>query len=293
MLRRHFDLPLGADGSGRFVPWIIALMVYLASLSLGAGIAASGAVRSWDAGLEGTVTVEIAPAADAERTDARVRDVLALLRTTAGIASAEAIAEDRVAALLEPWIGGGDLPADLPIPRLIDVRLLPGTPVDLDAVAREVAAIAPGARLDNHQVWLSRLSALGRTVQLASGFIVALVAAAAAGTVIFATRAGLAVHREVIEVMHMIGARDAYVARQFQAHAMSLALRGGLLGAILGTATLAVFVQLARPLEGPLVPAASLGTATWATVIALPVLAAVIATFTARVTVLRTLKRML
>ena len=179
-----------------------------------------------------------------------------------------------------------------PLP-LSDVRLLPGTPVDLDAVAREVAAIAPGARLDNHQVWLSRLSALGRTVQLASGFIVALVAAAAAGTVIFATRAGLAVHREVIEVMHMIGARDAYVARQFQAHAMSLALRGGLLGAILGTATLAVFVQLARPLEGPLVPAASLGTATWATVIALPVLAAIIATFTARVTVLRTLKRML
>ena len=293
MFRRRFDLPLGADGSGRFVPWIIALMVYLASLSLGAGIAASGAVRSWDAGLEGTVTVEIAPAADAERTDARVRDVLALLRTTAGIASAEAIDADRVAALLEPWIGGGDLPADLPIPRLIDVRLLPGTPVDLDAVAREVAAIAPGARLDNHQVWLSRLSALGRTVQLASGFIVALVAAAAAGTVIFATRAGLAVHREVIEVMHMIGARDAYVARQFQAHAMSLALRGGLLGAILGTATLAVFVQLARPLEGPLVPAASLGTATWATVIALPVLAAIIATFTARVTVLRTLKRML
>ena len=153
--------------------------------------------------------------------------------------------------------------------------------------------MAPGARLDDHQVWLSRVAALGRTVQLASGFIVVLVAGAAAGTVIFATRAGLAVHREVIEVMHLIGARDSYVARQFQAHAMSLALRGGLLGAILGAATLAVFVQLARPLDGPRVPAASFGTATWATVIALPLLAAAIATVTARVTVLRTLRRML
>ena len=293
MFRQRFDLPLGDDGSGRFVPWIVALMVYLASLSLGAGIAASGAVRSWDAGLEGAVTIEIVPAADAERTDARVREVLQLLRTTAGIASAEAIAEDRVAALLEPWIDRGELPADLPIPRLIDVRLLPGTPLDLDAVAREVAAMAPGARLDDHQVWLSRLAALGRTVQLASGFIVALVSGAAAGTVIFATRAGLAVHREVIEVMHLIGARDSYVARQFQAHAMSLALRGGLLGATLGAATLAVFVQLAGPLEGPRVPAASFGTATWATVIALPLLAAAIATVTARFTVLRTLRRML
>jgi len=57
MFRQHFDLPLGEDGSDRFVPWIIAVMVYLATLSVAAGMAVNRSVDKWNIGLEGIVHI--------------------------------------------------------------------------------------------------------------------------------------------------------------------------------------------------------------------------------------------
>ena len=293
MFRQHFDLPLGEDGSGRFVPWIVAVMVYLATLSVAAGMAVNRSVDKWDIGLEGTVTVEIAASnAAAENAGERMARALSLLRETAGVRSAIPIPDDEIARLLEPWLGQGDVPLTLPIPQLIDVRLEAGTKLDLDALGTLLANAVPGARLDDHQYWTERLSDFGRSVQITSAFIVALVALAGAGTVVFATRAGLAIHREVIELMHLVGSRDSYIAGQFQAHAMSLSLRGGVVGLALGAATLGVLRGIAAPIEGSLLPTVNITAVAWAVLAALPLLAGLIATITARVTVVRALREM-
>jgi cell division transport system permease protein len=293
MFRQHFDLPLGEDGSGRFVPWIVAVMVYLATLSVAAGMAVNRSVDKWNIGLEGTVTVEIAASnAAAENAGERMARALSLLRETAGVRSAIPIPDDEIARLLEPWLGQGDVPLTLPIPQLIDVRLEAGTKLDLDALGTLLANAVPGARLDDHQYWTERLSDFGRSVQITSAFIVALVALAGAGTVVFATRAGLAIHREVIELMHLVGSRDSYIAGQFQAHAMSLSLRGGVVGLALGAATLGVLRGIAAPIEGSLLPTVNITAGAWAVLAALPLLAGLIATITARVTVVRALREM-
>ena len=293
MFRQHFDLPLGEDGSGRFVPWIVAVMVYLATLSVAAGMAVNRSVDKWNIGLEGTVTVEIAASnAAAENAGERMARALSLLRETAGVRSAIPIPDDEIARLLEPWLGQGDVPLTLPIPQLIDVRLEAGTKLDLDALGTLLANAVPGARLDDHQYWTERLLDFGRSVQITSAFIVALVALAGAGTVVFATRAGLAIHREVIELMHLVGSRDSYIAGQFQAHAMSLSLRGGVVGLALGAATLGVLRGIAAPIEGSLLPTVNITAVAWAVLAALPLLAGLIATITARVTVVRALREM-
>ena len=293
MFRQHFDLPLGEDGSGRFVPWIVAVMVYLARLSVAAGMAVNRSVDKWNIGLEGTVTVEIAASnAAAENAGERMARALSLLRETAGVRSAIPIPDDEIARLLEPWLGQGDVPLTLPIPQLIDVRLEAGTKLDLDALGTLLANAVPGARLDDHQYWTERLSDFGRSVQITSAFIVALVALAGVGTVVFATRAGLAIHREVIELMHLVGSRDSYIAGQFQAHAMSLSLRGGVVGLALGAATLGVLRGIAAPIEGSLLPTVNITAGAWAVLAALPLLAGLIATITARVTVVRALREM-
>ena len=293
MFRQHFDLPLGEDGSGRFVPWIVAVMVYLATLSVAAGMAVNRSVDKWNIGLEGTVTVEIAASnAAAENAGERMARALSLLRETAGVRSAIPIPDDEISRLLEPWLGQGDVPLTLPIPQLIDVRLEAGTKLDLDALGTLLANAVPGARLDDHQYWTERLSDFGRSVQITSAFIVALVALAGAGTVVFATRAGLAIHREVIELMHLVGSRDSYIAGQFQAHAMSLSLRGGVVGLALGAATLGVLRGIAAPIEGSLLPTVNITAGAWAVLAALPLLAGLIATITARVTVVRALREM-
>lgn len=289
MAARRYDLPFAEDGSGRFLPWMIALMVYLAALAAVAALAAREVVEQWNAGLEGAATVEIAPSPDAASTDERVAEALAIVRAARGVASAEAVPGADIGRLLAPWLGTEI--AGLPLPRLIDIKFRPGQTVDLRALAGALARV-PGARLDDHSLWRERLRALGSTVQIAAFVIVTLIAAAAGATVVFATRSGLAVHRELIELMHLIGSRDSYIARQFQNHALSLALRGGALGIALAAITLGAIAVMSRPLGEALVPGWSIGAATIAALAALPLVAAAIAMLTARITVLRTLQRM-
>ena len=81
---------------------------------------------------------------------------------------------------------------------------------------------APGAVLDDHQQWLDRLCVLALSVEAAGLAIVAMVSAASVLTVIFTTRAGLAVHRDVIELLHMMGARDNYIARAVPARSAAV-----------------------------------------------------------------------
>ncbi len=294
MVRRRSDLPLEKDGSGRFLPWLIALMVYLACLSLAGSITLSDASERWRVGLTGTLTVQIAaPEGAAEGEDAlAVSAALDVLRATPGIETARKMPRDEVVALIEPWLGRGNVARDLPVPTLIDVTLTPTAEIDTIGLAIQLERAAPGARLDDHKVWIGRLARLSATVGAIATAIVGLIAAAAAATVVFATRTGLAVHQSVIEVLHIIGARDSYIARQFQGHAMSLALRGGLLGLILAGLTLGLLGGLAGQLEGPLLPQLTLTPVLWGGLAALPLGAAIIATVTARLTVLQALRRM-
>ena len=108
-----------------------------------------------------------------------------------------------------------------------------------------------------------------------------------------ATRTGLAVHREAIEVRHLIGAQDGYIAGQFAARALVLGLKGGLIGLALGLPALFGLGTLGTSLASAVLPELSVGIQHWVAVLVLPLIVAVIAMLTARLTVMRTLKRML
>ncbi|HSK41056.1 MAG TPA: hypothetical protein VK943_14920 [Arenibaculum sp.] len=298
MFEARYDLPLERDVTGRFLPWMIAVMAFLAMLALAGAMLLSDLAERWDSGLTGTLTVEVSPppGGDAAEHARRVEAVVALLRASPGIGSAQALPRGDLEALLSPWLGEGALIEELPIPALIDVRLDRGAPdldaLDLDALSRRIAETVPGVRVDDHQAWLDGLIVLTRTVEVLAIAIVALVGGAAVGAVVFVARAGLAIHAPVVELLHLIGASDAYVARQFQRHVLGLAVRGALGGALLAAFALVALDLTARRIAPGLLPDLSLSPGQWATLAIVPVLAAVLAAVTARVTVLRTLARL-
>src|SRR6516165_629472 len=103
-------------------------MAFLAALALGASIVADRAAQSWRAGLAGRMTVQILPPvhASAEQTlSTELNAAVSVLRATPGIIRAEPISEAETEKLVEPWLGSGAADA-LPLPRLVDVTLLPG-----------------------------------------------------------------------------------------------------------------------------------------------------------------------
>lgn len=282
------------DGAGA-LPWIVGIIAFLAALALATALALSGAADRWTAGLTGTLTVEI-PAEDADDgrpPEQRLAAVLAILRATPGIARAEPVARERLVALLEPWLGSTAASPDLPLPQIIDVTLALDAPVDKAALRASLAAAVPAALIDDHRAWLDGLLRLARlAVALALG-VVALVAAAAAGTVVFATRAGLAAHQQAIELLHLMGAHDAHIARQFARLAFIRSAVGAVGGVGVALATFYALSLAARRIDPMLLASVGLGVGDWLAVLMLPLAAAAVATLAAWHTVASALKKML
>lgn len=296
MFGRTQILPLSRDAASRFLPWLIAFMVWLAAMAMAAVMALSAMSGDWQQGLTGTLTVQIVPQGDetAEVMDARVAAALALLRRTPGIASADPIPHSRVLELLEPWLGRDAMAGTigLPLPRLIDGQITPGAAVDTGALGAALSAAVPGAALDDHGLWLERLIALANAVEGIAFAVLALIAVAAVATIVFATRAGLAIHHQVIELLHLIGARDGYISAQFQWQAFWLSVKGGIAGLALAAATLAAIGYLMGRIEAGLLPPLSLSLWQWISLSAVAICATAISVLTARLTVISAIGRM-
>lgn len=284
-------MPLQDAAANRFLPWIVALMVYLAALALAGALVLDSAVARWRSGQDNTLTVQVPPAENGAPS-AQAAAALEALRDTRGVAAARLLRRDELVALLEPWLGRGNVAPDLPLPHLIDVRLTPGAAPSLAVLEARLKAVAPKAEIDDHGVWLDQLAAAARTLQAVAFAVVLAIGGVAVGTVVFTTRTSLAVHHETVELLHLIGAHDTFVARAFARQALWLGLRGGLLGFALAAATLAVVRHVTVGLEAPLLPRPSLTLAALGVLAALPVVSALVAMVTARMTVLRALQRM-
>jgi cell division transport system permease protein len=292
MLFRRPTVPLDEDSSARFLPWLVAFMVFLACLALASVFVVERTAARWDSGLKGQLTVQIPAPDDATLRPARIEAVSQVLQATPGVRGISVLTPAEVARLVEPWLGEGAALAELPLPDLIAVTLDATAPPDLGRLQQALDAAVPGTRADDHQRWLANLLSLAASVQLGALIVVLLVGLAAVVTVIFVTRTGLEIHRQVIELLHLMGAQDSYIAREFQGHALKLGLRGGLFGFALAAAALFGLSWLARQAELSLLPRLELAARDWALLALLPVAAALIAMWTARVTVLRTLVRM-
>ncbi len=274
---------------------LVAIMSFLACLAVAAVAVVADRAEGWQRQIADEVTIQIKPA-DGIDIDAAVARAVDLATQVPGVTSATAIGEIESTALLEPWLGSDFDIAELPIPRLVAVQIAKNA--DLSALAARLKEEIPTASLDDHGQWLQRLSAMARVMTLVGLVVLGLVFAATALCVVFATRGAMAGNRNVIEVLHFVGAEDSYVAREFQRHFLLLGLKGASIGGGIAVG-LFLLVSLFGGLEGPTPEEAQLRSLFGGVTIGLngyvgsafTVLAlAVIIAITARLTVRRTLK---
>lgn len=298
MIRRwRSDLPLGRDPTSRFLPWLIGLVMVLGSLSLAIALSLNSSIKHWEARASGTLTVQIAPATEtvAETTAVsaqRVQTAVELLHGTAGVAGVRPLDREAMLKLLEPWLGDTELLQTLPLPQLLDVRLSPSEQLDIDELAIRLAAAVPGATIDDHRVWLSRLLAVGRVIESLASGIVLVVVAIMAIVIVYTTHASLAIHRDVITLLRLIGARDAYIARQFARHAFQVTFFGTAGGVVTAVPCLLLIGYFARPLEGGLVSVFHFPVWGWFLLAALPPACAVLAMLASKLSFRLELRRL-
>ncbi|HJR57336.1 MAG TPA: hypothetical protein VJ798_12225 [Rhizomicrobium sp.] len=271
--------------------FVIAVMALLAALALGASMIAARAAEGWQQGLSDRVTVQVLPpeSGDINRTlEAEVRSAIAVLNGTPGVAQVRVLSTQEIETLVEPWIGKSGAVAGIPLPRLIDAEIVPGSAIDTEALAARLKSEAPHAVLDDHRRWLSRLEGLADTVRYAAYGILLLIAGATAAVVTLATRAGLDAHHDMVALLHQMGARAGFIARNIEWHYFISALLAATAGTVLagllfqGLAGLEIFGVEAVPFLPPL----SLAWSELAWLAAVPVVISAIAWATARLSVL-------
>ncbi len=229
--------------SGRALIAVVAIMTFLASITIGAALAVRSTAGQWRSDVTREVTIQIR-AGDPKTTDAQVQQAAEIARKTPGVADTHILTAAETGRLLEPWLGSGLELEELPVPRMVVVRLNNATPADLATLKRTLSDQIPTATLDDHRLWAHRLSSMAEGVTLAGICLLALVGSATVLTVVFATRAAVATNRTVVEVLHFVGAKDGFIAAQFQRHFLKIGTQGGLLGGLSAAALFAVISAL-------------------------------------------------
>jgi len=274
----------------RAMTWIMAIMLFLTVLSGALGLGMLGATRQLDSQLAGRLTVQIIEP-NAQLRDQQARAMVAALRAVPGVVRAEEADRARLAELLKPWLGDTGLDPDLPMPAMIDVDVRG----DANVAAAEAAAkrVVPAARIDRHAQWLSPVRNFMSTLTWLSAGLVLLMASATGAVVLLSARAGLDTHRDTIEVLHMLGSTDIQVARLFQRRIAFDTLIGGVAGTAAALGMVWFLQSRFGALGSEILSGVALEQRDWFLLLLLPLTFALLATFAARLAVLRKLGRTL
>lgn len=281
---------------GRFagpMPWIIAIMMFLTVLAAAAGLGLGAAVRSMSADLAGRASVQVVEP-DGEARARLAAEALTLLRRAEGVSAAVAVDPAALAEQLRPWLGDAATNGDLPVPALIDVALTPGeNDAKLARIGRALSRLSTKLRVEPHAAFLLPLAGLLTALGWLAAAVVALMALATGAVVVLAARGAHDSHRGTIEVLHLMGSTDVQIARLFQRRIGLDALAGSALGFTFAVLVILLIGLRLSAAGSDMLGAVSLDGRGWALLTMLPLLGVLLATLTARWTVLRALGRAL
>jgi cell division transport system permease protein len=231
--------------TGRSLTLVISIMCFLACLTAGAVYMINQSANAWLKDIASEVTAQIEPR-DGMDVDKTVRDAEAFLRNQKGIARANALSLEASSKLLEPWLGNSDVLAALPVPRLLAIEIDRDNPPNIEQLRADLTKQFPSASLDDHRRWQQQIRTVTRSFALGGLAILLLVGAATIAIIVSATRSALASNREIVEVLHFVGATDRYIAREFERHFLRLGIRAGIVGAL---SAMAVFFSMPMIME--------------------------------------------
>jgi len=296
---RHRELPLSKDSSNLFLKIMISIAVFLFAVTLAGVLSVNSMLVNWNSSILGSLTVQIIPQNSPDRqkaleeTLAQQQKVVAMLEAMPEAERVLPLSDKQLQKLLNPWLGDGIDIADLPMPRLIDVKLKKGAEIDYDILAEKLATIAPQASLDNHKLWLNKLINLASGLKMLALSILVLVVGVTSGAIFYTTQTSLGLHKDVIEILHLMGAKDTYIAQQYAFRTAWLGFVGGVIGVLAAVPTILMIARMAQQIQGGIINEMSLSPQEWAAIVGLPLFSALIAMQTAYYSVKHTLERMM
>ena len=298
--KRRYDLPLNESGGSGFLRLLIGLMSILTMLALSTGFVLSDMTQRWSAGVKNHMTIEV-PAEDEngevlppEKVRTLTQQAKEIADTVAAIAQAEIMPREEIEKLVAPWLGEDLTGAGnaIPLPGLVTLTIKPGATLDAQAFEKRLKTLSPSVRLDTHESWLATVLRFTGALKFAAYFITLTIVLTTIVAVAGAIRSKMAIHKDELQLLHLMGALDSYIARQFQRHSMILAFQGAALGCLAGGLILLLTSWIAGHMEIAIVPEFEMSNPQILLLCLLPFFISLLAMGTARRTVLRVLREM-
>ncbi|MDD3669583.1 MAG: hypothetical protein PHX68_04860 [Alphaproteobacteria bacterium] len=225
------------DSSRFFLVWITGVMAFVITLVIYGGGAAYSSLTAWQRSISGAATLQIPTYDDKgmSRADAIEQDVetaLTILRASNGISGAELVPDDQMGRLMSPWVGEGAILSELPLPKLLNISVDTRNPPDFVQLKRDLADQVPLAVLDTHRIGLAPLLSVAGGVLHLIVFLLILLGLTTTFTIVYATRTSLAAHQPVIALIHLMGAGDFYLTRQYAVRHLKTAFAGAAAGVL-------------------------------------------------------------
>ena len=240
-----YDLSLEQDGSNRFIIWIIACFVFVASLSMYAAMAADAMVQDWQNYAVNQATIEIPYNEESEAQGLAVAEKLAPLNI---IDSVEIIPPEETSAMVREAISTADAENEtamnnLPLPLLITTTFNSNmNEQDYQDLLKILAEMGEDIQIHRHEQWASGILEYGRMLKGGAIMLLILMGAMTALTLMWTLISRVNVHHDEIVILNTIGADDSYISRQFQHFALNGTLKGCLAG-LLAALLMLVFVN--------------------------------------------------
>ncbi len=292
VIRPAADIVPPQSVAGRALTFVVAIMSFLACLTLGAVTIVWSAADDWSNDIVREVTIQIRPV-DGVDMLVEIDKAVALAQEFPGVGNVRAMSDEETRALLQPWLGTGFNIDTLPVPRIVNVEVADPSQLDLNKLRATVVALVRGGTLDDHSIWTSRLASMANAVVIVGIGILVLVLTSMVLSVVFATRSAMDGNRDVVSVLHFVGAEERFIALEFQRHFMALGLKGGIVGGVAAILVFLVMDQIANRSAGDagsdqmeaLFGGASMGIAGYAGVVGIVFLVAILTAATSRVAV--------
>jgi cell division transport system permease protein len=228
-LNRPMPLIPRESVAGRALAAVIAIMTFLACLTAGGAMLLAQASESWRSDVLREVTIQVKPGGG-DDVESLVHKAALIAAQAHGVRRVRVYSAVESGKLLQPWLGDGLDLSLLPIPRILVVDVQGAAEEDVAGLREALAHSVPQAFLSDRRLWAGRIGKMAGAVVVLAAASFALMIVAMAIAIGFATRGAVAANREIIEVLHFVGASDSFVAREFEGHFRSVGFRGALIG---------------------------------------------------------------
>lgn len=292
----HSELPLKKDGANLFLEIMTTISVFLFTITLAGYFMVGSLVADWNKGIVNGFTVQIMPenkTPDKQAQDLRLNKVIDFFEKLPEVKKVSVVNDKQMKRLLSPWLGNELDLSSLPLPQLLDIRLKEKADFDFAKVAKDLSEVASYTSINSHQIWLNKLVKFASTIKILAFSILLMMLTTSSFSIFYATRTSLGIHRDIIEILHIMGAKDDYIAKQYAKRSFFIGLLSGTIGVITGATALWFISTVAINLKGGILDKAALDINAWFVIFSLPMLTAFISMFTGYYTVKRTLGKIL